>query len=144
MVGEQDGLGPLQVGVAGQDDAQVQVGQAHPGPAQVGEVGNEALHLLGQVKAHVQGHLVVPAPGGVELAPTSPTLSVSRDSMAMWMSSRAGSNSNSPASISRRISASPATICVRLRRGDDALLGQHPGVGDGAGDILAVEAPVKA
>ena len=64
--------------------------------------------------------------------------------MAMWMSSRAGSNSNSPASISRRISVSPATISLAFRRGDDALPGQHPGVGDGAGDILAGQAPVKA
>ena len=67
VVGEQDRLGPLQVGVAGHDDVLVQVGQAHPGQAQVGEIMDEALHLLRQVEAHVQGHLVVPAPGGVEL-----------------------------------------------------------------------------
>ena len=67
VVGEQDRLGPLQVGVAGHDDALVPVGQAHPGQAQVGEIMDEALHLLRQVEAHVQGHLVVPAPGGVEL-----------------------------------------------------------------------------
>ena len=39
-----------------------------------------------------------------------------------------------PADLGR----APATISSAFRHGDDALPGQHPGVGDGAGDILAI------
>ena len=38
----------------------------------------------------------------------------------------------------------PPDDLFRLRRGDDPLAGQHPGVGHGAGEVLAIEALVEA
>ena len=144
VVGEQYGLGPLQVGVAGHDDALVPVGQAHPGQAQVGEIMDEALHLLRQVEAHVQGHLVVPAPGGVELFAhlAEPGGEPGLDGHVDVFQGRVElelPGLDLPADLGQ-----PRHDLLPFRRGDDALLGQHPGVGHGAGDILAGQAPVKA
>ncbi len=144
MVGEEYRLGPLQVGVAGHDDPGVEVGQAHPGQAQVGEIIDEALHLLRQVEAHVQGHLVVPAPGGVEFLAhlARPGGEPGLDGHVDVFQGRVElelAGLDLPADLVK-----PGHDPVPFRRGDDALLGQHAGVGDGAGDILAGQTPVKA
>ena len=144
VVGEQYRLGPLQVGVAGHDDVPVPVRQTHPGQAQVGEIMDEALHLLRQIEAHVQGHLVVPAPGGVELLAhlAEPGGEPGLDGHVDVFQGRVELELfglDLPADFRK-----PRHDLVPFRHGDDALPGQHAGVGHGAGDILAGQAPVKA
>ena len=64
--------------------------------------------------------------------------------MFMWMSSRRdGELQSRPASMSDEDPFEPADDGLRLLGGDDPLLGQHPGVGDGSLDVVAVQALIE-
>ena len=66
VVAEGDGLGPLQVGVPGHDGPGVLLRFFAQHPHQVLQLGLEGGHVFPQGEAHVQGHLVVAAAGGME------------------------------------------------------------------------------
>ena len=65
-MGEGDGLGPLEVGVAGHDGVQVALGLAEKGFLQVQQHPHNDGNLFLDKEAEVQGHLVIPAAGGVQ------------------------------------------------------------------------------
>ena len=62
----------------------------------------------------------------------------------MWMSSRLSSKTNVPASMSRSMRFEAVDDRIALGVGDQADLGEHGGMGDGAGDVLFVDAAVVA
>ncbi len=72
VVGHQDRLGPLKVGVARHGRALDRGGFFHQGRAEAPEPGAQAGGRRLEVEAGVQGHLVVAAAGGVELFPGRP------------------------------------------------------------------------
>ena len=67
VVGKEDRLGPLEVGVPGHDGPGVAAGQLDEGGLEVGQLPVQPVQLLPQPEAQVEGDLIVPAPGGVEL-----------------------------------------------------------------------------
>jgi len=75
--------------------------------------------------------------------PTSPSRAVSRDSMAMWILPGPGRIGTPGLDLPANL-GQPRHDLLPFRHGDDALLSEHAGVGDGTGDILAVETPVKS
>ena len=75
--------------------------------------------------------------------PASPMRRVSADSMFMWTSSSAGFHSKLPASISASMLRSPLDDRRAFRLAQHPHLREHGGMGHGAGDVVAVEAPVE-
>ncbi len=78
------------------------------------------------------------------LPPTGPASSVTRRSIAMWMSSSPSANGNVPSPSSR--STAPSAAC-RASRSDAemiALGGEHRGVRAGLLDVIGPEPPVEA
>lgn len=65
-MGEGGRLGPLEVGVAGHDGVQVALGLAEKGFLQVQQHPHNDGNLFLDKEAEVQGHLVIPAAGGVQ------------------------------------------------------------------------------
>ena len=59
------------------------------------------------------------------LPPTGPTISVSRRSIAMWMSSSSGWTSNVSASISARTASRPLLELGEIVVADDAAASEH-------------------
>ena len=143
LLGEEDGLGPLQVGVAGNDGVRV-------GLRLVGDDGDERPELrldlaalLPEPEAKVQGHLVVAAAGGVELLAHIPQ-PLREDLLHEHVDVlRGGVDGELPALDDRQDVREPLRQLGGLLFGQDALLGQHGRVGQGAGDVLAVHTAVK-
>ena len=69
---EVDGLGPLQVGVAGERPVEVALGQPLQGPHQPEHQDLGLEGVSAHEHGHVGGHLVVARAGGVQLAPHRP------------------------------------------------------------------------
>ena len=67
--------------------------------------------------------------------PASPTSAVRRFSTLKWTSSRSRDQGNSPRAISPRIVFIPRSIAARSSRSEHAHRGQHPRVGQRAGDV---------
>ena len=68
-MGQQDRLGPLQVGVAGQVDVFGRAGPFEENPLEIlGPIGDDQELPLGE-QAQIRGHLVVPTSAGVEPGP---------------------------------------------------------------------------
>ena len=138
VVGQSGGLGTLQVGVAGQQGVDVLLGLVHQDGLKVQNDLDDVLDLLPDIHPEVHGHLVVPATGGVEAlggladAAGEQSLDVHVDvfhvhgelHVACFDVSQDG------------LQAVDDILCLLGR--DDALFPQHGGVGDGAGDVLAV------
>ena len=144
LLGEEDGLGPLQVGVAGNDGVRV-------GLRLVGDDGDERPELrldlaalLPEPEAKVQGHLVVAAAGGVELLAHIPQ-PLREDLLHEHVDVLRGGVKGELAALQVLQHAHEALRqLVPLRGAQDAALCQHGRVGQGAHDILAVHAAVKA
>ena len=75
--------------------------------------------------------------------PASPTSAVRRFSMLRCTSSRSSDHSNLPDSISSVTTGHAALDVGQVGGGDDALAGQHAGVGQRATDVLAPHALVE-
>ncbi len=69
--------------------------------------------------------------------------SVRADSTFMWTSSSGIDHSKAPASIRSRTASSPDDDGIALRVAQDALTGQHGGMGDRALDVVAIEPSVE-
>jgi hypothetical protein len=67
-----------------------------------------ASHLIAHPQAEIGRHLVVARARGVQPPAGAPTISFSRASTFMWMSSSAVENGTSPASISDNTVSSPS------------------------------------
>ena len=145
MVGEEDGLGPLHVGVAGEVDV-LGVGLARPAQQHLHEVAEAPGHyppLPADVEPQVEGDLVVAAPPGVELGPGragqlgDPALhggvdvlverqERERPRLQLGLDPGQGGGHDRP-----------------LLLGDEPHPGQHVDVGPGAGQVVGGEAGVE-
>ena len=68
VVGEQDRLRPLHMGIARHDHAELPPRQGHEALLEPPQAGEEVFHRVAQIEPQIQRHLVVAAPSGVELA----------------------------------------------------------------------------
>ena len=142
MVGQQHGLGPLQVSVARDHHADVGLGQADEDALQLGQHAQDVVQRIAQVHAHVEGHLVVAAAAGVHLLGRlshdfeQPRFDVHVDVLERVVEPETAAL-DFPSNL-----VQPLLEGFGVRLGDDAGLGQHPAVGDAAHDVIAVEPPV--
>ena len=146
VVGGQHGLGPLQVGVAGQDDAGVAFGTGRRTPAAEFEpAGRRCASIASrtQRRRSVETWSLRLRPVW-SLRPTSPMRSISARSMFMWTSSSSWRNCELAGGdlVADLLQAGDDLVALVVR--EDADLGQHVGVGDRAADIVGVEAAVEA
>ena len=144
MVAEADGLGPLQMGVAGHDAGFMGRRLIVQGGDQLSQQRLQLHGLVSQVKSQVQGHLVVAASGGVQL------LARVADALCQLLLHEHVDI------LAARIDGQRAALQILqdgqqpfhqlrlLRLADDAAGGEHFRMGDAAGDILFVHAAVKA
>ena len=144
VLGKGDGLGPLQVGVAGHDGGLVLFRLPAEHRLQLQQLGHDHRDLLPDVHPEVQGHLVVPGAGGVEPLARVPDpggeqrLHVHVDVLVV------GGEFHLPSLDVRQDAREPRLDGVAVRLGDDAAVREHLGVGHGAGDVLFVQPLVKA
>ena len=142
-VGEGDGLGSLEVGVPRHDGVQVAFRLADEGLFQVQEHPHNDGDLLLHEEAEVQGHLVVPAAGGVQpLAGGADALGEQDLHVHVDVLAVLGEFHLSLLDFLEK-NLQGLHDLFRLFLGDDPLLPQHGGVGDGAGDVLPVEPGVE-
>ena len=143
-VGQRDGLGPLQVGVAGHDRLQVLLSHIAEGGAQFLRQPGQPVDRVRQEHADVQRHLVVAAAGGVQLLARRADALGQRglhegvDVLAFHVDGKR------PAVDVGEDALQPIDDLRGVLRLDDALPAQHLCVGYGAGDVLPVHAVVKA
>ena len=144
MVGQGDRLGLLQMGEARHKGVRVFFHQPQDGPEKGEQFISDCLRLLADIHAHIQGHLVIAAPAGMELLAG---LSDPFDQMglheavdiliAVFKDQRAFFNIHQDP-------AQAAADPVRFLLADDPLPSQHGGVGYAAGDILIIKPAVKS
>ena len=142
MMGEQHGLGALQVGVARQDDRAVAFGESGEPLLQARDQLAERSDFIPQKEPHVQQHLIVAATGGVQLAADradlfgQPALDGHVDVLVR--------------SQKRKVAPGQFTLdglqaledFFSFRAGDDLLFDQHPAVGAAAPHVIRGQTPV--
>ena len=138
VMGKGGGLGPLQMGIAGHDGFQMELGLVADGGNQLFDLLLQVADLIAQVHLQVHGHLIVAGPGRVEpLAGSADALRQQDFHIHMDV-----------LVLLRKLDLAGAAVVQNLpqglddqvgfRLGDDALGAQHGGVGHGAGDILLI------
>ena len=143
VLGEGDGLRPLQVGVPRHDG-----GPALPGPAaqhglQLQNLTNDGADLPPHIQPEVQGHLVVPGPGGVKPLPGvadpggEQGLHIHVDVLVVR------GKFNLPRLHVGQDALQPLRNGPHVLLGDDALGPQHFGVNNASLNILPIEPLVK-
>ena len=144
VVGKQDGLRPLQVGVAGHDDALVILRLGDDRRKHILYQCGNLINLVFQVHSQIQRHLIVPAAGGVELLSHVPQplgqhlLDEHVDVLAAEVKFQR------PGFQIVQNPLQPVNELPGLGLGDDALGAQHGCVSHGAGDVLLIKFAVKA
>ena len=134
-------LGPLPVGVGGEDDLPVGLGAGSKQREQLGEPGQHVGAPFADEEAEVQRHLVVPRAGGVEeagdLAQPARQLGLHRHVHVLL----ARGHEDPGLGVSPQGHQAIVDGAGRLGR-DDALPGQHGQVGHRADQVLAQQRPV--
>ena len=144
IVGGQHRLGPLHVGVAGQDHVGVGVATAHERPLQGQPAGVDLVDRLADPEPQIGGHLVVAAAGRVQLAAhvadavDQRPLDVHVD-VFQFDAEREAALLDFLADLAQGLLNLQALVG---RNQPD--LGQHLGVGDRALDVLRIEPAVEA
>ena len=140
----QDRLGPLQVGVAGQDQAGMAVGRADEGFLQGHEPGVDPVDRVAGPELDVGRHLVVAAPGGVELpadvaqAVDQGRLDVHVDVLALEDERESFRPRSRPG-----FRTGPRTICWHSSGSEQTDVREHLRVRDRAPDVVLEEPTVK-
>ena len=143
LLGEEDGLGPLQVGIAGDDGVRILLRLVGNDGKELTELAPHLPALLPEPEAEVQGHLVVAAPGSVELFPHVPQ-PLGEDLLHEHVDVLGGGVNGELAALDvlQNVREAPCQL-RRLLRGQDAALLQHGRVGQGTDDVLTVHAAVN-
>jgi len=142
VVGEEHGLGPLEVGVAGHDHLAIGLRQVEKRRLQATQGGQHAADGVLQVEAQVGGHLIVAGASGVQAVGSRADL-LPQAGLDVHVNVFQLAPELEPAGldlIAYLRQAAHDGLAVLL--GDDALLGQHAGVSDGAGDVVPPQSPV--
>ena len=143
VVAEGDGLGALEVGIAGHDGGGVCLGLLGQSLDEVADEGNDLVDLVAEVHTDIQGHLVVTASGSVELLAHIPQ-PLGQHLLHEHMDILAGHVDGEGPRLN--IGEDPLQARdegVSLGLGDDITGGQHGGVGHASRDILAVHTGVE-
>ena len=143
VVGEADGLGHLQVGKAGEDGVYVALGHADERGLQVAQKAADEVDFAAQPQADVGGDLVVAAAAGVQaLAGVAHELGQARFDVQVHVFQR-----QLPFELAGFDFAADLRHALldggQIGGADDALCGQHAGVGQAAGDVGFGQALVK-
>ena len=143
VVGKGGGLGPLHMGVARHDGLQVGLGLLDQNLLQLQHLADDLGDLPLHVQPEVHRHLVVAGPAGVQPLAGVPDalgehgLDVHVDVLVLQ------GELHLPGVDVRQDDLQTLDDLLRLVGLNDALLAQHGGVGDGAGDVLFVHPGVK-
>ena len=142
MVSEQDRLGALQVGVAGHQRSVILFRQVQEGLLNAAQAGQSFVDDFPSIETDVEGNLVVAGAAGVESSAGGAD-KLGQPPFNVHMQVFEGGVPRKIAGFNFGLDSVQAVddgggVSVR----DDALAGQHPGVDDGAGDVLPVEAAV--
>ena len=143
MVAEGDGLGALEVGIAGHDGGGVCLGLLGQSLDEVADEGNDLGDLVAEVHTDIQSHLVVTASGGVELL-AHVTQPLGQHLLHEHMDILAGHVDGKGSRLD--IGEDPLQTRdegVGLGLGNDMASGQHGGVGHTALDVLTVHTGVE-
>jgi hypothetical protein len=144
IVGGQHGLGALQVRVGGHDHMQVARRTVHEGPLQFGEQAVHAVDRVAGPEPQVGGHLVVATAARMQFAAHVPQavdqrlLDVHVHIFQFLPQGKLAPIHLAADDLQRRLDL-PAFV-VR----QDADLGQHLRMGDGAPNIVGIESVVEA
>ena len=142
---EVDGLGALEVRVAGHRPVEVALGEvdaASPAARAARRAPPSAWARVNSARSVATWSLRERAVWS--LPPTGPTIAVSRRSTAMWMSTSSGSNGKLPVLELALDLLEAAQQRVALVVGDDPGGGEHRRVGARLGDVVGPEPPVVA
>ena len=142
-MGEEDGLAALEVGVTGNDGVRAAFAGFDEGALEVSDIGGEAVDGVFAVEADIGGDLVIATAGGVEFG-------------------AGGSDAGGEVGLDVHVDVLEGGLELEVAvfdfvldlekaffdggafaGGEDAGFFEAFGVGDGAADVLGVEAPVK-
>ena len=143
MMGKQDGLCPLQMGVAGHDDILICLCLPDNGGNDGFGQRHDLAHFVAQVKTHIQRHLIVAAACRVQFF-AHITQSGGQLLLHEHMNVLAGEINGQRARfqiVQNRLQTGDQR--VGLGGGDDMPGTQHGGVRHTAGNILLIQTPVK-
>ena len=145
VMAEQNRLGPLEMGVTGQ----VHVGPGRPGSRDQHGLERDAPRRRWRAPSRSTKRRSAVATWSLRLrpvcsfAPASPASSVTRRSMAVWMSSSVGAKTNSPARQLALDGVERAEHGVDLVGAEQADPTEHAHVGARAREVVGREAPVE-
>ena len=144
MVGEENGLRPLQVGIAGHDGGLILLRLVQNGIDKGFDQLGDFVHLAAQVHPQIQGHLVVPGAGGVELL-AHISQALGQHLLHKHMDILAGKVKFQRAGIQVvQNSLQAVDEGIGFLLGDNLFRTQHCSMGHRAGDILLIHLAVKA
>mmetsp|Transcript_69589 Transcript_69589/g.163584 ORF Transcript_69589/g.163584 Transcript_69589/m.163584 type:complete len:415 (-) Transcript_69589:1059-2303(-) len=144
VVAEADRLCHLQVGEAGQDDLGVPLGLVHQHALKRRQQAVDLVDLAAQPEPHVGGHLVVAAAAGVQ-ALAGDAHALGQASLDVEVNVLQVQLPVEPASLDLGGDLAQAALDGGMVFGaEDALRGQHLGVGQAAGDVRPPQALVEA
>ena len=142
VVGEQHGLGTLQMGVARQDERAMPFGEPGEPLLQTREQLAERPDFVAQKEPHVQQHLVVAAAGGVQLAADradlfgQPALDGHVDVLVRGQKGKVSAGELALDGLQA------LENLFAFGAGDDLLFDQHPAVGAAAPHVVRRQTPV--
>jgi len=143
VVGEEDRLGSLQVGVAGHDDVKVAFRLTDERVDEQVEIGGNLDDFVPQVEADIQRHLIVAGTAGMEaLACLADLRREARLDVHMDIFQADGEVEMTCLDLLENLVQAMFDRC-HIGRRDDPLLAEHAGMGHGAADVLVVEALVE-
>jgi len=143
MVAEGDGLGHLQMGEAGQDGLGLALGQIQDHALQAPDPGPDPIDLGAQVEPHVRGNLVVARASGVQLLARVADVCRERGLYVHVHILQGDGPVEAPGLDALAHALEAGNDRIPLLAGQDALTGQHGGVGDGALDVVRIEPAVE-
>ncbi len=143
MVPEGDRLGHLQVGEAGHGGGGFPFGQGDDGGLELADQGDDVVDGVAQVEADVGGHLIVAGAAGVQaLAGVADQGSEALFDVEMHVFQVERPFELAGFDLLPDPGHAPFDV-GQVLGGDDALPGQHSGVGQGGADVLAPHALVE-
>ena len=142
MVGEVDGLGALEMGVAGDDDIGIVLAEGDEGALEIIDFTEQAGDLVAEPEADIEGDLVVAGAGGVEFGTGGYTLGelgldVHVDVFEFVLPTELAGGDLFTDGVEA------VDDGLELGFGEDADGLQHGGVGHGAEEVVLPEAPVE-
>ena len=142
MVGEQHRLRPLQVGVARHHRLRVAAGQPQQRPLHPPQPGDGAVDGLFGIESEVEGYLVVARAGGMQPSGGLADELIQPPLDVHMQVFQGGVPGKFAVGDFRLDAPQPVGDAGGVLRADDALAGQHPGVGQRPGNILPEKPPV--